>query len=191
MKQVVSTILALLLMPTLALAQNTGACRATRINDRGSSGADVAVDNTSGGVTVMAALDARCGAIIVNTGTGTAAMRCAQSTLTVTSTVGFLLNPGDALVLGNESQQAWKCIRTTGSSTTANVIEAIPALVTAGAVVPPTATATATATPAPTNTPVPTNTPAPTFTPTATAAPTNTPAPTATFTPAPTATATP
>lgn len=118
-------IAALMLLPSLAQAQNI-ACSKTRVNQSGTAGADITVDGTAGGVTVMPVLDSRCGAIIKNNGTGTQAMRCGPSTMTVTSSVGFLLNAGDSLTLGNEGQQLWKCIKSTGDNTAANVIEAIP-----------------------------------------------------------------
>lgn len=119
-------IAALMLLPSLAQAQNL-ACQTVRINSSGTAGADITVDGTAGGVTVMPRLQARCGAIIFNS--GSAPMRCAPSTgpwaLTVSGTVGTLINNGSALVLGNEGQDLWKCIRTAGS-TTANVTEAVP-----------------------------------------------------------------
>lgn len=123
--KLILAIAALMLLPSLARAQNI-ACSKVRINESGVARADIVVDGTAGGVTVAPALDSRCGGIIVNSGTGTKAMRCGPSTMTVTSTVGFLLNAGDALSLGNEGQQLWRCIKTTGDNTTANVIEAIP-----------------------------------------------------------------
>lgn len=96
------------------------------INDKGTTNADITVDATAGGVAVMDAKTARRGAIIRNSAatSGTAAMRCGPASLTVTATAGTLLNPGEALTLGSEGQEAWKCIRTTGSSATANVTEA-------------------------------------------------------------------
>lgn len=97
-------------------------CKTVTINAQGVAGADVTVDATVGGVTVMAASTTRCSALLHNT--GTAGMRCSPSTQTPTTTVGKLIDAGGVLKLGLESQQPWKCIRTTASSTTANVAEA-------------------------------------------------------------------
>lgn len=97
-------------------------CTITKVNLQGASSADITVDATAGGVTVLAADSNRCEALIQNS--GAAAMRCAPTTITVTSTVGFYVPAAGTLALGVEGQQAWKCIRTTGSSTTASVAEA-------------------------------------------------------------------
>lgn len=101
---------------------NVSPCKTVTTNAQGAAGADITVDSTAGGVSVMAASTTRCGALIKNA--GTAAMRCAATTLTVSSTVGELIDAGETLVLGLEGQQAWKCIRTTGTSTSASVSEA-------------------------------------------------------------------
>lgn len=92
------------------------------INEKGTTNQDITVDSTAGGVTVVDAKTVRCGGTIRNT--GAAAMRCGPASMTVTTTAGTLLNAGDAASYGSEFVEAWKCIRTTGSSTTANVQEA-------------------------------------------------------------------
>lgn len=97
-------------------------CDVSKVNLQGASNADVTVDATAGGVAVLAADTTRCAALIKNS--GAAAMRCGPTTITVSATVGFPVGAGETLVLGDEGKQAWKCIRTTGSSTTASVIEA-------------------------------------------------------------------
>lgn len=125
MKYIIAIAGLVLLLSGSAGAQNL-ACSKTRINTSGTAGADITVDGTAGGVTVMPALDSRCGAIIQNNGTGTQAMRCGPSTVTVSSTVGWYIEAGKSLILGNEGQQVWKCIKTTGDNAAANVIEAIP-----------------------------------------------------------------
>lgn len=107
-----------LVLPPPADAQ----CKTVTINEKGTGNASITVDSTAGGVTVLDAKTLRCGATIYNS--GTANMRCAPTTVTVTSTVGHLIPNGVALVLGAEGQQAWKCIRTTGTSTTAEIAEA-------------------------------------------------------------------
>ena len=84
---------------------------------------DVVIDGTAGGVTILGANGKRCQAIIQNT--GTAAMRCGPATITVSATVGFLVPPGQSLVTGVEGRELWKCIRTTGTSTSASIAEAI------------------------------------------------------------------
>jgi len=101
-------------------------CAATnvKVNLKGTSNADITVDSTAGGVVVMDALSTRCSANIRNT--GTADMRCAPASVTVSTTAGALLKPGDIAVLGVEGAEAWRCIRTTGTSTTTNVLEARP-----------------------------------------------------------------
>lgn len=108
-------------------------CQKSGVNLQGASNADITIDNTAGGITVMAAnyqsttqpLSGRCGASIKNE-TGGGAIRCGPVTMTVTTTAGFFLAAGDVLNLGPEGQEAWKCIRTTASSGTVSVIEAIP-----------------------------------------------------------------
>jgi len=101
-------------------------CQTTGINLQGTGGAGnaITIDNTSGGVSIMLANQARCGGTISNTGAG--AMNCAPTTETVSSTIGQTIAAGQAYNFGPEGQQAWKCIRTTSTSTTANVAEALP-----------------------------------------------------------------
>ena len=119
-----------LLVPTLAFAQPSpnnpvsSSCKKVAVNLQGSANADVTVDNTATGVLVMAASTSRCGAIIRNS--GAAAMRCAPPTITVTATVGTEVLAADVLTLGLEAQEAWRCIRSTGTNAAANVTEAIP-----------------------------------------------------------------
>lgn len=98
-------------------------CDTVDINAQGTSDADITVDSTSGGVTVMAASVTRCGALIINS--GAAAMRCGPTSMTISSTKGAYIAEGGVLVLGVEGRQAWRCIRTSGTSTSANVVEAI------------------------------------------------------------------
>lgn len=43
-----------------------------------------------------------------------------------TATLGLLLNAGDQLLMGTEGRESWRCIRTTGTSSTATTIEGIP-----------------------------------------------------------------
>lgn len=107
-----------------AATPTTASCKTVTVNSQGLAGADVAVDNTAGGVTILAASTTRCGVTVYNS--GTAAMRCSPSGQIPTTTVGQLINVGDTYVLGFEGQQAWKCIRTTGVSTAASVSEASP-----------------------------------------------------------------
>lgn len=99
-------------------------CKTVSINLFGVANADITVDATAGGVVISALNTSRCGMAISNS--GAADMRCAPTTLTVTSTVGILIPAGQVRYFGLEGQQLWKCIRTTGSSTTANVWEATP-----------------------------------------------------------------
>jgi hypothetical protein len=97
-------------------------CKTVEVNNSGTAGADVAVAGTA--VQVLAAATDRCGAVIENSGAGP--MRCAPSGLTPTSTVGFLIGVNQSFILGEEGQQAWSCIRTTATSTSASVAEAAP-----------------------------------------------------------------
>lgn len=106
-----------------SLPADAAVCRTVAVNDQGTANAAITVDATAGGVAVLAANSMRCGAVIKNS--GTAAMRCAPATVTVTSTVGFVVAASEALILSAEATQAWRCIRTTGSSTTADVAEAV------------------------------------------------------------------
>jgi hypothetical protein len=101
-------------------------CQTTGINLQGTGGAGnaITIDNTAGGVSIMLANSGRCGGTIQNT--GAAAMNCDPITQTVSATIGFTLAAGASYNFGPEGQQAWKCIRTTASSTTANVAEALP-----------------------------------------------------------------
>lgn len=99
-------------------------CTTTQVNAQGTAGADITVDNTAGGVTVMAASATRCGALLKNTSVANA--RCAPTGLTPTASVGFLVKAGENLILGPEGRQAWKCIRTDATSAVFNVAEAMP-----------------------------------------------------------------
>lgn len=99
-------------------------CKTVVVNEKGTGNASITVDATAGGVTVLDAKTVRCGATLYNS--GSAAMRCAPTTVTVTATVGHLIPVGTTLILGAEAQQAWKCIRTTGTNTTVDVAEAMP-----------------------------------------------------------------
>jgi hypothetical protein len=101
-------------------------CYSTKVNLQGSSGADVTVDATAGGVLVMSANSSRCAALIKNAGANQ--IRCGPTTQTVTaSAYGVVLDAGQVLSLTTESaSQAWNCIRTGGSSSSANIVEALP-----------------------------------------------------------------
>src|SRR5262245_24473478 len=102
-------------------------CLTVTMNSQGSSGADITIDNTAGGVSVMLASTTRCAALIRNSGSNQ--MRCGPTSQTLTATAyGIVVDAGQALTLGpyGEVSQAWKCIRTGGSSTTANIAESTP-----------------------------------------------------------------
>ena len=120
------TRITLLLVITLfvGVVSAHAACNKAFVNDRGASGADITIDATVGGVFVLRANSSRCAAVIFNAGAND--MRCAPTILTVTSTIGFLIQSGQSLSLNKESQQTWKCIRIGGSSTTASILEARP-----------------------------------------------------------------
>lgn len=109
---------------TTASSPATASCKTVAVNSQGASNADITVDATAGGVAVLAASTTRCSAVIANVSAND--MRCAPTTVTVTSTAGFLVQAGAKLSLGLEGQQAFKCIRTGGSSATASVMESTP-----------------------------------------------------------------
>lgn len=100
-------------------------CQNISINLQGSGNADITVDSTSGGVTVLAANNHRCGVLITNSSAND--MRCAPTNITVTTTVGYYVKGNTTLELGpGEAKDAWKCIRTGVSSATASVLESVP-----------------------------------------------------------------
>lgn len=84
---------------------------------------DIAVDATVGGVPVLAANGKRCGAQVQNTGTGD--MRCGPVSTAVTATTGYLVKAGATWQVGAEGREAINCIRTTTTSTTVSVLQAI------------------------------------------------------------------
>ena len=85
--------------------------------------ADITVTNVAGGVQVLAANPRRCAALLVNTGGVT--VRCGAATATVTATLGTPISVGGAYGLTSEGREAYKCISTTGTSTTMSVTEAV------------------------------------------------------------------
>lgn len=109
-----------------ALAQDT--CYNVRINHKGSNGAAITVDSTTGGVVIVDANTSRCTLTIINETANP--MRCAPSTgpyaLTVSTTVGAYIPPGTYPVFGKSSREQWKCIRTTGTSATVSILEDLP-----------------------------------------------------------------
>jgi hypothetical protein len=51
-------------------------------------------------------------------------MRCGPTAQTVTASVyGIVILAGESYNAATSMQQAWKCIRTTGTSTAANIVE--------------------------------------------------------------------
>ena len=82
---------------------------------------DVTVDNTAGGVAVLAANRKRCQVRLKNS--GAALMRCAPTTATVSATVGWPVAAGEILALQADGRQEWRCFCAT--STTAATLEAI------------------------------------------------------------------
>lgn len=85
--------------------------------------ADVTVDDTAGGVTVLAANANRKKCIIQNVG----AAACRVGTTTPTTTTGLQLAPGASLTLEGPYpvQAAIKAIRETGTNTTVSVAEIV------------------------------------------------------------------
>lgn len=84
---------------------------------------DIAVDNTAGGVTILAANANRKSAMIQNV--GSANMRVTTDDSAPTATHGKQVGPGDSLVLSqpNCPTAAVKAIREGASDTTASVSE--------------------------------------------------------------------
>ena len=122
---VASMMLAYLLAPSVVVsAQVTSvqdACLSASTMQMPSTA--ITIDNTAGGVSVLTAKSKRCAALIKNV--GTADMNCAPTTYTVSTTLGWLVSPGETLGLTSEGREAWKCIRTTSNSTSVVVIEAV------------------------------------------------------------------
>jgi hypothetical protein len=93
--------------------------------------ADATVQMPAGGVmtvdvapvVVLTGNSKRCGARIKNA--GTAAMSCGPATVAVSATVGWPLAAGETLQLGQEGREQWQCIKTTATSTTAAILEAV------------------------------------------------------------------
>ena len=99
-------------------------CPQVIYNAKGTANADITIDATAGGIAVLDTDTlGRCGAQIRNS--GTADMRCADTSITVSATAGKLVKAGEELLLDYEARLAWKCIRTGASSTTANVTEVV------------------------------------------------------------------
>ena len=88
-------------------------------------GTDITIDDTAGGVTVLAADNARLTALLYNN--GGFEVRCAPSTEAPTTTNGFPVPAGGTLVLGPQDgvQLLWACIRTTANSSTIAVFEGL------------------------------------------------------------------
>lgn len=84
---------------------------------------DVIIDATVGGIAVLAANVKRCQALITNNGAGD--MRCAPDTYTVSASVGYPIKAGQTLALGVEGSTAWRCIRTTATTTVAAILYAV------------------------------------------------------------------
>ena len=100
-------------------------CKTVSVNAQGVAGADVTVDATATGVSVLAASTTRCGALVKNNGSNQ--IRCGPTSHTLTATVfGMVVEAGQTLILGTEAQEAWKCIRTGAASSTANIAEMTP-----------------------------------------------------------------
>jgi hypothetical protein len=98
------------------------ACKTVVVNAQGTANSGIAVDSTAGGVPVLAASTTRCGALLYNL-QGGGDVLCGPTTITVTTTVGFYLAAGQSLALGNEGQQAWRCIRQGSTNGTVYVAE--------------------------------------------------------------------
>lgn len=104
------------------------ACYNTRINNKGSGGAAITIDNTTGGVPIVDAVSARCGFTIINKTSNP--INCAPSTgpypLVVSATVGLYVPANVYPVLGTGGQQAWKCFQAGASSATVTISEDMP-----------------------------------------------------------------
>lgn len=130
MRRTLMTLGVLLLASALAWGQGqigpNDACRSLRVNPSGVAGADITVDTTA--VTVMAADQGRCGALILNASTSNT-IRCRSITDgDPTATVGTILYPGRVLAMEIESQRGVRCTRdsTATGSATVNVTELWP-----------------------------------------------------------------
>jgi hypothetical protein len=127
MRRLMGLVLLAVLLGLLAppsQAQETKTCTPIKsLINRTGAGTDIAV-----GATAVNTLDVDSGAcqrLLRNN--GTAPMRCISKNQGVPSaTVGLLLNAGDQILMGTEGREAWWCIRTTATSTTATTIEGVP-----------------------------------------------------------------
>lgn len=109
---------------TLAALGTPGAapCKTLKANLQGSALADITVDATSGGVTVLGSSITRCGAVIKLVSGGQ--IKCLSSGQgNPSTTAGFTLDVGDVLGVDTEAQEAYKCIRTGGTSGIVTVVE--------------------------------------------------------------------
>jgi hypothetical protein len=99
---------------------NSVAVQVQRVNEQGATAianGQVSVDTTSGGVQIAASRDTRKSIIVRNQ--GTVAIYVGQGT--VSSTNGFLLNPGEALMIQTTAQI--KAIAASSSATTSYIEE--------------------------------------------------------------------
>lgn len=99
---------------------NSVAVQVQRVDEQGSTAianGQVSVDTTSGGVTVAAARDTRKSLLLRNQ--GTVAIYVGQGT--VSSTNGFLVNPGEALMI--QTTAAIKAIAASSSATVSYIEE--------------------------------------------------------------------
>lgn len=107
-----------------ALAQDRPACfpQRQRVNVQANM-ADITVSTTA--VQVFAPNVARCQILLKNNGSNP--MRCAPVDQgKPTSSLGLLMNAGDQLIMTTAGREAWACIRSSSSDTTATTIEELP-----------------------------------------------------------------
>jgi hypothetical protein len=109
-------------------AQSERACSNVRVNGKGAAGASITVDATVGGVVVAESNESRCAITFINETVNP--LRCAPSTgkypVVPTTTAGILIPASWYLTIGWAADAEWKCIRSTGTSTTLTVVEELP-----------------------------------------------------------------
>lgn len=98
------------------------ACQRVVINEKGTSNANITINNTAGGILIADANSNRCSLVIHNNGANV--MTCGPATITVSATAGFIVGVGGVLSFDSEGKEAWRCFSDTG--TTAQVVESKP-----------------------------------------------------------------
>lgn len=118
----------LLVFASLAFGQTR--CLKTLVNDRGVSGADIAVDDTSGGTVVAASMPTRCDLLLRNTGDNPVWCKSTVSGQTLQINRYYNLTEAETqysvISITEGVAEEWKCISDTGLASTVLVVEKRP-----------------------------------------------------------------